>query len=183
MKTKIYAVLFLLLIQFTVVFPQTRQLDAVKKESTITYQLTHPLHEIESTSKDAYCTIEIDSGKKEIKKVTVQVDVTTFDSGNSSRDSHAMEVIDALSFPDSKFESSSIQQKGDSLKISGKLTFHGVTKDIIISAAAKWSTNKLVVEGHFDISLTAFNVERPSLLLIPVKDDLKFTLKQVFNLM
>ena len=111
------------------------------------------------------------------------MEVTTFNSGNSSRDSHAMEVIDALSFPDSRFTSSSIIQKGDSLKVYGKLTFHGITKDIVISAATKWSNNKLVVNGNFEISLTAFKVDRPSLLLIPVKDALKFSLTEVFNLL
>ena len=137
----------------------------------------------ESTSKEAFCNIEVDLGTKTIKQVSVQVDVTSFNSGNSSRDSHAMEVIDALSFPDARFTSSNIIQKGDSLKVSGKLTFHGITKDIVISAATKWSNNKLVVNGNFDVSLTAFNVERPSLLLIPVKDILKFSLTQVFYFM
>lgn len=161
----------------------TKQIEAIKKESSITYQLTHPLHEVESTSKDAYCAIEVDPNTKEIKKVSVQVDVTTFNSGNSNRDSHAMEVIDALSYPDARFASTNISQKGDSLKVAGKLTFHGITKDILISAATKWSKDKLVVNGNFDISLTAFKVERPSLLMIPVKDTLKFSLTQVFNIL
>jgi len=182
MKEKINVILILLLIQFSVILSQSKQIEAVKQESSITYKLTHPLHEIESTSKEAYCKIDLDLGKKEIKNVFVQVDVMTFNSGNSSRDSHAMEVIDALSFPDSRFTSSSITQKGDSLKVYGKLTFHGITKDITISAATKWSNNKLVVNGNFEISLTAFKVERPSLLIIPVKDALKFSLTQVFNL-
>ena len=183
MQAKIKVVLILLLIQFSVILSQSKQIEAVKQESFITYQLTHPLHEIESTSKEAYCKIDLDLGKKEIKNVFVQVEVTTFNSGNSSRDSHAMEVIDALSFPDSRFTSSSIIQKGDSLKVYGKLTFHGITKDIVISAATKWSNNKLVVNGNFEISLTAFKVDRPSLLLIPVKDALKFSLTEVFNLL
>ena len=182
MQAKINGIIILLFIQLSIVLSQSKQIEAVKQESSITYQLTHPLHEIESTSKDANCTIDLDLSKKEIKKVFVQVDVTSFNSGNSSRDSHAMEVIDALTFPDSRFTSSSITQKGDSLKIYGKLTFHGITKDIVISAFTKWSNNKLMVNGNFDISLTAFKVERPSLLLIPVKDDLKFILTQVFNL-
>ena len=182
MQAKIKVVLILLLIQFSVILSQSKQIEAVKQESFITYQLTHPLHEIESTSKEAYCKIDVDLNKNEIKNVFVQVEVTTFNSGNSSRDSHAMEVIDALSFPDSRFTSSSITQKGDSLKVYGKLTFHGITKDIVISAATKWSNNKLVVNGNFDVSLTAFKVDRPSLLLIPVKDALKFSLTEVFNL-
>jgi polyisoprenoid-binding protein YceI len=180
MKHKINYSLLIVLALFTSGAAQTKQFQAVKQESSITYQLTHPLHEIESTSKDANCFIDADPAKKEIKKVSVQVDVTSFNSGNSNRDSHAMEVIDALSYPDSRFISSSVVQNGDSVKVYGKLTFHGITRDIGIAAKTNWSNGKLTVTGNFDISLTAFNVERPSLLMIPVKDILKFSLTQVF---
>lgn len=175
--------LFIILIFLSFVLPaKSKQIEAVKNESSITYQLTHPLHEIESTSKDSHCVISVDVEKKEITQVSVQVDVTTFNSGNSSRDSHAMEVIDALSYPEANFTSTNISQNGDSLKVYGKLTFHGITKDIKIAAALKWTNSKLVVNGKFEISLTAFKVERPSLLMIPSKDELKFTLIQTFNL-
>jgi hypothetical protein len=98
----------LILISGSLIFAQLKQLQAVKKESYITYKLTHPLHEIEATSKDVYCAINLDPVKKEIKNVSVQIDVTTFDSGNSNRDSHAMETVDAISCPDVRFISSSI---------------------------------------------------------------------------
>jgi polyisoprenoid-binding protein YceI len=182
MKIRFYAIMVLAVISVSISFAQTKQLQAVKKESSITYKLTHPLHEIEATSKDSYCVIGIDPAKKEIKTVSVQVDVTTFNSGNSNRDSHAMETVDAISYPDSRFTSTSVYQTGDSLKIHGKLTFHGITKDIYIAAAYNWTGNKLTVNGNFDISLTAFKVQRPALLLIPVEDTLRFTLLQVFYL-
>jgi polyisoprenoid-binding protein YceI len=159
---------------------QLKKIDALKKESSITYKLTHPLHEIEATSKESICRLTVDLISKQIKGAAVVVEVMTFSSGNSNRDSHAMEVIDAISYPDARFISSNIVQKGDSVKAYGKLTFHGVTKDVTLSAAAKWEANKLVIDGWFDISLTEFKIERPSLLLIPVKDILKFTFAQTF---
>jgi polyisoprenoid-binding protein YceI len=119
--------------------------------------------------------LEIDPAKKEIVSVSATVDVTTFDSGNSNRDSHAMEVIDAISYPEVSFVSSSVTETGDSLKVTGKLTFHGVTRDIVALAAAKWSVDKIEVRGSFVLSLTDFKIERPSLLMIPVEDALRFT--------
>jgi len=178
---KIY-ILISFLIPFTAIIAQPKKYEAVKEESFITYKLTHPLHEIESTSRDATCLIFADAQAKEIKNVLVQVGVTSFNSGNSNRDSHAMEVVNAITIPYAKFLSTKVEQKGDSLKVFGKLTFHGVTKDIVINADAKWSEGQVVVTGAFDISLTKFKVDRPSLLLIPVNDTLKFTLRQVFNL-
>jgi hypothetical protein len=42
-------------------------------------------------------------------------------------------------------------------------------------AAAKWSVDKIEVRGSFVLSLTDFKIERPSLLMIPVEDALRFT--------
>ena len=161
---------------------QSKRAEVIKNESSITYHLSHLLHTVESVSKDATYLVEIDASKKEIKTVSAQVDVTTFDSGNSNRDSHAMEVIDAITYPYASFSSTSIVQRGDSLKVAGKLTFHGITKDVVLMGITKWSQNKLEVDGGFEISLTAFHVERPSLLMVPVKDELLFTLKAAFVL-
>ncbi|HUX92758.1 MAG TPA: YceI family protein [Ignavibacteriaceae bacterium] len=181
MKTKSIIFLLFLFVPASFMFAQIKRLEAVKQESFITYKITHPLHEIESTSKMALCLVDVDMKTKEIKKVLVQVAVTSFNSGNSNRDSHAMEVVEALLYPDTRFISSSVTQKGDSLQVSGKLTFHGVTKDVYMTAVDQWSGNKLIVTGGFNISLTAFKVKRPSLFMIPVSDTLVFTFKQVFN--
>ncbi|HTX19330.1 MAG TPA: YceI family protein, partial [Bacteroidota bacterium] len=110
------------------------------------------------------------------------VDVTTFDSGNSNRDSHAMEVIDAIDYPEASFVSSSVTTVGDSLRISGRMTFHGVTQDIVMMAKPRWSGDSLEVTGEFQLSLTAFKIERPALLMIPVEDALRFTFAAVFGL-
>ncbi len=180
MKTKLF--LFLLVIPFTLSFGQLKHYVADKSGSFIKYKLTHPLHEIEAVSKDAYCAIDADVKAKLIKDVMVQVPVSSFDSGNSNRDSHAMEVVEELYYPDARFISSSVTQKGDSLQIWGNLTFHGITKQIYIPAYANWTNNTLTVTGKFDISLTEFKIKRPSLLLIPVNDDLKFWFTQNFNI-
>lgn len=161
---------------------QARFLEANKKESSIKYNLTHPMHEIESESKNLYCKIEYDDAKNEIKRVFAQVDVASFSSGNSNRDSHAMEVVEAITYPYEKFSSSSIERNGDKLKITGKMYFHGVTNEAVIYAQYYIADGKLFVKGNFDLSLTAYKVERPSLLMVPVNDILKFTFAETFNL-
>jgi len=162
------------------VVAQTKSVDVIKEESSITYRLSHPMHHIEATSKDGWFRVEIDPAKKEIKSVTAQVDVMTFDGGNSNRDSHAMEVIESIKYPDVTFAGTSVTQTADSLIVSGKLTFHGVTQDIVMRGVAMWGEHKLSVDGGFVLSLTAFKIERPALLMIPVDDALKFSLKAAF---
>lgn len=163
-------------------FSQTKTVEVDKNQSTITYRLEHPLHHIEAVSKDGWFRVEVDAAKQEVQRVWAQVDVMTFDSGNSNRDSHAMEVVESIKYPDVTFVSTAVAQSGDSIKVAGKLTFHGVTNDIVMSGVTKWSEGRLVVQGGFDLSLTAFKVQRPALLMIPVDDTLRFALTAGFAL-
>jgi polyisoprenoid-binding protein YceI len=165
----------------TAAFAGTPVMHVVHDESTVTYRLVHPLHKIEASSKDVEYTLQADPGARTISSVSATVDVMTFNSGNSNRDSHAMEVIDALTYPDAEFSSTSVAQAGDSITVTGQLTFHGVTKPVVMKGVADWQANKVVVKGGFEVSLAAFNIERPSLLLIPVEDRLLFDIVATFT--
>ncbi len=161
---------------------QQHAVTLLKDESWMKYTVSHPLHTVEATSKDVNYTLTLDSTLSRITSVAGTVDVTTFDSQNSNRDSHAMEVIDAITYPDASFASTSVTETGDSLVVSGKMTFHGVTKEIISSGTAKWSPGKVAVSERFNISMTSFGIDRPSLLLMPVEDTIHFSLQAVFQI-
>jgi hypothetical protein len=180
MTAKVHRVLILLFSGFSMLAAQPQHVQSLKGESWISYFLTHPLHEVEATSKVPLFHAEIDPLNKEIKTADAQVDVTSFDSGNSNRDSHAMEVVDALDYPAVTFTSTKIDQFGDSLSIAGVLTFHGLSRNIVAAGLSKWSANRLEVQGSFDLSLTEFKIERPTLLLIPINDKLRFKFDAVF---
>ena len=175
-------VLWMLLFLFVEASSQEKSVVASKNGSWVSYRLVHPLHLIEATSKDVLFTVTLNTASKRFENVIAQVDVMTFDSGNSNRDSHAMEVVDAISYPDVTFRSASTSENGDTIHIAGNLTFHGVTRAIAASAIATWSPEKLSVRGGFDISLESFKIERPTLLLIPVEDTLRFSFVSVFDL-
>jgi polyisoprenoid-binding protein YceI len=156
--------------------------DVWSLDASVTYLLQHPLHHIEATSKEPHFKITVDPVQHTMSSVMGTVDVMTFSSGNSNRDSHAGEVIDAISYPDASFQSSNVTWTGSLFKVDGKITFHGVTKDITIMANAKWvGANRLEVEGKFDCTLTQFNIERPALLLVPVEDKLSFEFSAAFQ--
>ena len=176
-------VLFIIIcVVTTSAIAQMKTLTSIKGESSAVYFMVHPMHKFDATSKDVVYTASLDPGARSIKTVAAAVDVTSFDSGNSNRDSHAMEVIDAMSFPETTFTSTSIVPQENSLMIGGKLTFHGVTHDISVIAIPEWGSDKLIVHATMNISLTAFKVERPALLFIPVEDTLKFVLTAAFPL-
>jgi polyisoprenoid-binding protein YceI len=181
MKTGILSLLFLNCSLVLTLTAQTKWATIDNQQSVIQYKLTHPLHEIEAVSHEMESRVEINDAAREVRKVTAQVDVATFNSGNSNRDSHAMEVIDALTYPEVTFSSTSVTRAGDSLKVNGNLTFHGVTNGITMTVFPVWSAHTLQVAGRFDVSLTAFKIERPSLLMIPVHDLLEFTINATYQ--
>jgi polyisoprenoid-binding protein YceI len=165
--------------KFTAEKLATEKLTAIKGESKMSYALSHPLHKIDASTKELSCEIEL-SDSKEISSVKFSADVMTFDSGNSNRDSHAMEVIDAISYPDVLFQSTSVKADGEKLDVVGNLTFHGVSKSVSFSTSRKISGGKMIIDGAATISLTAFKIDRPALLAIRVDDDLKISFVMTF---
>lgn len=156
-----------------------KKISAIKGESRLMYSLSHPLHKVEATTKDFICEIEINDAKA-IQSVKVSADVMTFDSGNSNRDSHAMEVIDAFTYPEVSFTSDTVSTSGNELSVSGKLSFHGVTKPISFSAIFQSQNGKTFVEGKMTVKLADFKVERPQLALIPTDEFLYISFIVVF---
>ncbi len=156
-----------------------KKISAIKGESWIKYSLSHPLHKVDAITKEFICDVEINDAK-EIQSVKVSADVMTFDSGNSNRDSHAMEVIDAFTYPEVSFISDAVSTNGNDLNVSGKLSFHGVTKPVSFSAKAQSQNGKTTVEGKITVKLEDFKVERPKLALIPTDEFLYISFVVVF---
>jgi polyisoprenoid-binding protein YceI len=156
-------------------------LRADKSKSSLSYSANHSLHAWTGISKKVDCLLIFDSETKTFRKVAVSVNVSDFDSDNSSRDSHALEVLDAIKYPKVTFGSTSIEQeKEGKLKISGKLNFHGKAKDITFEADYKLTEKEIIVSGGFPVSMTEFDVERPSFMLIKTDDILEIKFNIVF---
>jgi polyisoprenoid-binding protein YceI len=163
-------------------FANATNIPAIKNESSISYHVEHKLHTVDATTKDFACNISYDNSTGEVKSVTVIAAVTNFNSGNGNLDSHAMEVIEAIKYPRVSFVSNKIVRTGNDLEISGKLTFHGITKNVIFHANQSIENNKLKVEGAFNLSLDEFKVERPSMMFSKLKDEMKMNFKTTFDI-
>lgn len=159
-----------------------RKITADKANSSITYSMTHPMHDWEGVSKDINCVIVYNDETKQIEQVAAVLKVDSFDSGNSNRDSHAIEAMEGLKFPKVSFSSNNIKQDGVNILATGTLSFHGVAKPVTIKGTAKESGGKLVVDADFNFQLTDFKVERPSLFGVKTDDLVKMKLKVVFAL-
>ena len=158
------------------------KIAADKANSYIKYTLSHPLHESIGTSKDFICGAYYDNASKSLTKIAIAATVASFDSQNSSRDSHALEVLEAIKYPKVTFVSTSITENGNDVVIKGELTFHGVKKAMTINATQFKSATELTLKGDFKVSLDKHKVERPSMMGAAVDDNLVMEFKINFNL-
>jgi polyisoprenoid-binding protein YceI len=160
--------------------PASRKIYCDKSNSTITYDMNHPLHEWTGVSKEVTSIIITDENRDIISQVAVSVKFSSFDSKNANRDSHAIEVAEAIKYPNITFNSKSIKQEGNKLSVEGTLNFHGVNKDIAFVAEKSGDKNKIQVTGGFEIKMTDFKIDPPSLMAIATDDEIKIKFSIVY---
>lgn len=183
MKLK-YSVLVLSLISFlgTAQQQDVSKIFADKSVSRVTYAMKHPMHEWEGVSKDVNAVMVYNKATKSIDQVVVSLKVDSFDSGNSNRDSHALEVLEGLKFPKVTFVSTKIKPNGNTWVIDGNLTFHGVSKAITMTVNQKEANNKMSFDGKFEVLLSDYKVDRPSLFGVKTEDIINLKYNLSFNL-
>jgi polyisoprenoid-binding protein YceI len=181
MKKSIIFSLFLGLTLMLCSFDNVK-LSVNKTDSFIRYTLKHPMHESIGTSKDFLANCYYDNTSKKIVKLVVAAPVASFDSQNSSRDSHALETLEATKFPKVSFVSKAIKEEAGDVTIVGTLDFHGIKKEITIKAKQTESDKKIILSGSFNVSLDKFNVEKPSMMGVAVEDNLVMDFKTTFDI-
>lgn len=63
-----------------------------------------------------------------------EVDLASIDSGNADRDAHlkSADFFDVEKHPTMRFESKSIERRGDGYRVAGDLTIKDVTKEVVL---------------------------------------------------
>lgn len=114
----------------------------------------------------------------------VSVSSTSFKSGISLRDDHMRKAIDAERFSDVKLvlQDSSLKRPGvddtTAGDVTGDLTFHGVTKKIVVHYdAVRDCDGHIGVAAKININMRDFDVEPPSYFGVAVKPNLSVTAK------
>lgn len=156
-----------------------QSIKADKGRSSITYYMKHALHSWTGTSTDVGCIVQL-SDKGEIEKVAATSKIRSFDSKNSNRDSHMMEVTDALTYPIISFYSTAIEKNGADLRVKGVLKFHGIEKTVDMQVHEEKSGNGRVMTGKFIFLLEDFKIERPTLFMVKTDNEVKVSFNVVF---
>jgi polyisoprenoid-binding protein YceI len=155
--------------------PRTYRIQA---DSTISYSGKHPAHQWTGVSRSLRGTFAFDAEAPAlVSPVTVSIPVRSFDSGNRNRDSNALAILDAGRHPQVSLRIdrlTAIKREASgtsgSAVAEGLLTFHGVAKPISFPITAQLVQDRLQAQATFPVSVTAFGIERPKLLFVPIED-------------
>ncbi len=169
----------ILFLFFNSLFVQAPTFD--NTTSTVKYSMRHKLHSWEGVSNGLKVATKWNDQKKEIEQISIVVGVASFNSGLSSRDSHMLEVLDALTYPRIIFSSSAVQYTPAGIIVKGKLQFHGIERMIETKVNMEKVNNNWVFTGTIPILLEDYKVERPSLLFVKVDNLVKVDFRVVYK--
>ena len=160
--------LFTLLISVNLCSQEFWEIDS--NSSFIKYSGNHFLHNWDAQNDEISGLLNIENGT--IINVGVIAKVKDFNSGNSSLDSNAMRVVEALKYPNVIFRSSLIEQNDDRVYLEGVLEFHGIKQNLKVEGEIESLEDQIKINMDFIIKLSDFEIKRPSLLLRKVEDEI-----------
>jgi hypothetical protein len=142
------------------------------QESTLTYHVSHPLHQTEGVSHAA-------KGKgvchAEQCEFLIAVPVKSFDSGDSNRDLHMLQVTRGAQFPLVTVRTRLPESDDAAANINADLEiqFAGQTAQYKQVPFKLEKHGELIrITGTIPATLPDFKIDPPSLLTIPVKNEI-----------
>ena len=148
------------------------------KTSYISYEGKHILHDWIGVNNNVKGILVIKNGKPD--KIAISASVRDFDSGNSSRDSHALELIESLLYPKITFFSEELIKIDKNINIHGIINFHGIEKQIKVKGKINME-KPFSLSGKFVLSPSEFKIRLPSFMLSKMQDNIEIIFELIFN--
>lgn len=155
----------------------------VLENSTLTYHASHPLHTSEGVSHAAKGKGVCSGGDCQF---LIAVPVKTFDSGDSNRDLHMIQATRGAEFPmvtvRTHFPESALSSP--SLQLDLEIEFAGKTaqyKQVPFQVSTQGNEAKLT--GTIPAHLSDFQIEAPSLLTVPIKNEIPIRVEMTWKRM
>jgi hypothetical protein len=163
-----------LLALLLVTIPRLAAADSqwILEESTLTYHVSHPLKQTEGVSHAAKGKGVCHAGQCDF---LIAVPVKSFDSGDSNRDLHMLQVVRGGQFPLITVRTHLPEEASSMATILADLEvqFAGQTmqyKQISLQHVTKG--NDTLIMGTIPLTLSDFKIDPPTLLALPVKNDI-----------
>ena len=144
----------------------------VPEQSTLTYHVSHPLHQTDGVSHAARGKGVCHAGQCDL---LIAVPVKSFDSKDSNRDLHMLQVTRGAQFPLVSVRTRLPEAASASTTIHADLEieFAGQTAQYKqVAFQVVMQGNQIRISGIIPATLSDFKIDPPSLLAIPVKNEM-----------
>lgn len=153
----------------------------VLEKSTLTYHVSHPLHEVAGVSHAARGKGQCQGGECDF---LIAVPVKSFASGDTNRDLHMLQITRGAQFPMVvvRTEVPESELKSSSIHANLQIRFAGQTADlkqIFFHLADNGSQIRLT--GTIPVTLTDFKIPAPELLFVPIKNQIPVTVDMTWQ--
>ena len=153
----------------------------VLAKSTLTYHVSHPLHQSEGVSHEARGKGTCQAGQCNF---LIAVPVKSFDSGDSNRDLHMLQVTRGAQFPMVTVRTRLPETAAGTATIHADLEiqFAGQTveyKQVAFQLTAEGK--QMRISGSIPATLADFKIDPPSLLAVPVKNEMPLRVEMTWR--
>lgn len=149
------------------------------KSGLITFFSHSPVEDIKADNKQVLSIIDTSNGK-----IAIAILMKSFSFEKSLMQEHFNEnYVESDKYPKATFKGNinnfeNLTEGKQTITILGKLTIHGATKEIEITADADWTKSLISLTGDFNIDIADYNIDIPSV----VKNNIAKSIKVSFNL-
>jgi hypothetical protein len=150
-------------------------------QSTLTYHMSHPMHQVEGVSHAARGKGTCQAGQCDF---LIAAPVKSFDSGDTNRDLHMLEttrgaqfpmVVVRAHFPESEISASTVYADLE-------VQFAGQTAHYSHVAFQRTDQgNKVHISGTVPATCSDFKIDRPSFLTVPIKNEIPIEVEMTWE--
>jgi hypothetical protein len=163
-----------LMISLVLALPGSARADGqwVLEESAVTYHVSHPLHDTDGISHEARGKAVCHAGQCD---VLIAVPVKSFDSGDSNRDLHMIQAVHGAQFPivSVRIHLPESLHGSNSIRCDLEIDFAGQTArytQVPFQQTTQGTHTR--ISGVIPATLSDFKIPPPSLLTVPVKNEM-----------
>ena len=165
--------------------PGIAQSQWVLEQSTLSYHVSHPLHQVDGVSYAARGKGVCQNGQCDF---LIAVPVKSFDSGDSNRDLHMLQVTRGAQYPIVTVRTHLPETSASQSAINADLEieFAGQTahyKNVAFQVATLGNGNasEKKLTGTIPTTLSDFKIDPPSLLTMPIKNDIPVKVEMLWK--
>lgn len=144
----------------------------VLEKSTVTYHVSHPLHDTDGVSHAARGKGACRAGECEF---LIAVPVKSFESGDTNRDLHMLQVTRGGQFPMVTVRTRVLEEQSQSATIHVDLEIQFAGQTAVYKQVAfdrQTSAGETRISGTIPTTLDAFKIDPPTLFAVPVKNEM-----------